>query len=94
MLTGFIRNTKLKNILFFLYLMKILVWIFSRIVRISLVYLRNIGLYIKCLGKVVYKDIPRFLVVFWVILITFSVSFYMAMRAENGTVTGRVLNNK
>ncbi|XP_020603137.1 transient receptor potential cation channel subfamily A member 1-like [Orbicella faveolata] len=54
---------------------------------------RNIGLYIKCLGKVVYKDIPRFLVVFWVILMTFSVSFYMAMRAENGTVTGRVLNN-
>jgi len=54
---------------------------------------RNIGLYIKCLGKVVYKDIPRFLVVFWVILMTFSVSFYMAMRAEDGTVTGRVLNN-
>ena len=55
---------------------------------------RNIGLYIKCLGKVIYKDIPRFLVVFWVILVTFSVSFYMAMRAENGTVTGQVLNNK
>jgi len=54
---------------------------------------RNIGLYIKCLGKVIYKDIPRFLVVFWVILMTFSISFYMAMRAENDPFTGQVLNN-
>ncbi|KAL9986669.1 hypothetical protein ACROYT_G000842 [Oculina patagonica] len=54
---------------------------------------RNIGLYIKCLGKVVYKDIPRFLVVFTVILVTFSTSFYIAVRAHKGTSTETVLDD-
>ncbi|XP_078356025.1 uncharacterized protein LOC144640828 [Oculina patagonica] len=54
---------------------------------------RNIGLYIKCLGKVVYKDIPRFLVVFTVLLVTFSTSFYIAVRAHKGTSTETVLDN-
>ena len=46
---------------------------------------RNIGLYIKCLGFVIYKDIPRFLVVFWIILLTFSSSFYMALMVGKDT---------
>ncbi|XP_078356018.1 uncharacterized protein LOC144640821 [Oculina patagonica] len=54
---------------------------------------RNIGLYIKCLGKVVYKDIPRFLVVFTVLLVTFSTSFYIAVRAHKGTSTETVLDD-
>ncbi|KAL9986670.1 hypothetical protein ACROYT_G000844 [Oculina patagonica] len=55
---------------------------------------RNIGLYIKCLGKVVYKDIPRFLVVFTVLLVTFSTSFYIAVRAHKGTSTETVLDGR
>ncbi|XP_027056627.1 uncharacterized protein LOC113683571 [Pocillopora damicornis] len=42
---------------------------------------RYIGLYIKCLGMVIYKDIPRFLVVFTIILLAFSISFYIALKA-------------
>lgn len=41
---------------------------------------RNNGLYIKCLGKVIVKDIPRFLSVFIIILMTFTISFYLAIR--------------
>ncbi|PFX26904.1 uncharacterized protein LOC111328278 [Stylophora pistillata] len=42
---------------------------------------RYIGLYIKCLGMVIYKDIPRFLVVFTIILVAFSISFFTALKA-------------
>ena len=30
---------------------------------------------------VIYKDIPRFLVVFTIILLAFSISFYIALKA-------------
>ena len=56
---------------------------------------RNFGLYTKCLADVIYKDIPRFLVVFCIILVTFSASFYMALRAEKrDMLTERILGNK
>ena len=49
----------------------------------------------KCLANVIYKDIPRFLVVFCIILVTFSASFYMALRAEKkDMLTERILGNK
>ncbi|XP_078370769.1 uncharacterized protein LOC144654486 [Oculina patagonica] len=54
---------------------------------------QNTGLYIKCLGKVISKDIPRFLSVFSIILVTFSTSFYLAIRAEKPNATAHVLGN-
>ena len=52
---------------------------------------RYIGLYIKCLGMVIYKDIPRFLMVFSTILVAFSTSFYIAVRGMDPELTGTPL---
>ena len=51
-------------------------------------------MYIKCLGKVIYKDIPRFLTVFSIILGTFSISFFLAIRAEKSKLEEKALKNK
>lgn len=43
---------------------------------------RDTGMYIKSLGKIISQDIPRFLSVFCIVLLTFSVSFVLAIRVH------------
>ncbi|XP_068693380.1 uncharacterized protein [Montipora foliosa] len=54
---------------------------------------RETGLYIKCLGKVIYKDIPRFLSVFVIILLTFSLSFFLAIKGYESKLKFSPLRN-
>ncbi|XP_022788468.1 uncharacterized protein LOC111328331 isoform X2 [Stylophora pistillata] len=57
---------------------------------------RYIGEYVKCLYKVIYRDMPRFLYVFSIILFTFTISYYLALQAHKETVllNGELVNNR
>ncbi|XP_015754710.1 PREDICTED: uncharacterized protein LOC107334291 [Acropora digitifera] len=55
--------------------------------------LRETGLYIKCLATVIYKDIPRFLIVFGIILVTFSFSFILAIKGHQSKLRFSLLRN-
>ncbi|XP_074623810.1 uncharacterized protein LOC141881827 [Acropora palmata] len=55
--------------------------------------LRETGLYIKCLATVIYKDIPRFLIVFGIILVTFSFSFILAVKGHESKLRFSLLRN-
>eukprot|EP00117_Sycon_ciliatum_P006748 scpid21439/ scgid3916/ Transient receptor potential cation channel subfamily A member 1; Ankyrin-like with transmembrane domains protein 1; Transformation-sensitive protein p120 len=43
---------------------------------------RNIGAYTQILGRIVRIDIVRFMIIFCIFLVTFSGSFYLALRGE------------
>nr|XP_058968279.1 uncharacterized protein LOC131794749 [Pocillopora verrucosa] len=57
---------------------------------------RYIGEYVKCLYKVIYRDMPRFLYVFGIILFTFTVSYYLALQAHKDSIllNGELVNNR
>ncbi|XP_078370761.1 uncharacterized protein LOC144654469 isoform X2 [Oculina patagonica] len=57
---------------------------------------RYLGLYVKCLGTVIYRDMPRFLYVFGIIVFTFTISYYLALKANDPTTSmgTHLVNNR